>query len=207
MISAQHTHNLEVSNQVQNVEQLLRENYPGRNEKYYNILLLSKEKFTDESYRLELTAEAIITSCNTARPTWYSYFRNVEQYYQDVLFALSETMTSHAFLYLQETATDQNWISILKRLKMFVFLSNTKIITSYFPSLRSLWSNTYEKLIRGYAEILGPILNLSPGRVHLFIKNIANEMIIHSEKYSSNPFLYEQFIRAEYALFMAEQNK
>ena len=189
-----------------NIEILLRDRLPNRNEKYYQILLNSRDYLLQTSFRLNLTSDAIIKQCETARPTWYLYFRGVNQYYKETISVMGQTMIDYALGYLPKEVTYQNWASVARSLKMLVYLSNSKTLCGYFPELGELWQDQYQQTVEGYANILSPILKLSPARTHLFVKTIANEIIVHKEKYFADLDLFDQFVNREYALFLSEQN-
>jgi hypothetical protein len=187
------------------VEALLRSGNSNWNEKYYKIILRAREQLINSNYTVKLTAASIIKECDSARPTWYSYFRGVEDYYKDILQVLGKVMVENAYRYLRANADYKDWIPVIHSLKVIVFLSNTKNLTSFYPDLRDDWYIMYNKLIDGYADILSPILKLSPNRAKLLIRNIVNEMILHPVKYTDLK-LYTQFVEREYILFLAEQN-
>jgi len=188
------------------LEQMLRSNYPNRNEKYYYILLKAREHLIKTSSKLSLTAEAIIKDSESARPTWYTYFKSVEGYYKEVLEILGNVMMEYAFAYLRANATYKDWILVSHSLKMMVFLSNTRNLVGFYPALKKQWYHIYDNVIEEYASILSPILKLSPRRAQLFMKNIANEMILHPDIYHTDLDLFERFVNREYILFLAEQN-
>jgi hypothetical protein len=188
------------------ITELIKKKYPGRNKKYYSLLLLVRQNLIKTPFELSLTTDKIIQECQTARPTWYSYFKNTEDFYQNVFSVLSESMLEHALIHLRNNAFDYNWTSVARSLKMLVFLSNTKDIASYFESIRSSWYDCYNKTVESYAGILGPILKLSAGRGLLFMRNIANELIIHPEKYYTNLDLFNRFVQEEHQFFLSEQN-
>jgi hypothetical protein len=189
------------------IEQLLRTHYPGRNEKYYQILLLSKEKLINESYKLELTADAIIKGSNSARPTWYTYFKSVDDYYAETLDVIGKVMLDHTMNKLSSSQNFEDWTSKIGELRMEVFLSNIKSLACYFPKLLPHWQSYYDKVIDGYTAFLQPMLKLSLGRAKLLVRNMVNEMILHAEKYYKNPGLYSQYVKIELQLAQAEQNK
>ena len=166
----------------------------------------SRAYLLETSFKLNLTTESIIKQCHTARPTWYLYFPSVKHYYNEVVCVLGNLMIDYSLDYLERNANYQNWTDEARSLKMMVFLSNAKSLTGYFPELQLCWSELYTKLINGYARILGPILKLSPDRTHLFMRNIANEIIVHKELFFADMDMFERFVNREYALFLAEQN-
>ncbi len=188
------------------VEQLFRNKYPHRNEKYYYIILKAREQLIEIPFKLNLTADSIIKKSESSKPTWYTYFKNVEQYYQEVLEILGSVMTEHTMRYLRVNTNYKNWVQVVCRLKMLVFLSNTKNLVACYPELIEIWNKIYEQVIEGYASILSSKLKLSPKRAELFIRNIASEMILHTDKYYADPDLFESFVSREYILFLAEQN-
>ena len=199
--------NDQFSQKIENeIEDLIRNKYPGRNEKYYSILLITRQNLIRTSFVLSLTTDKIVKECNAARPTWYSYFKNTEHFYKNVFAVLSEVMIEHALTYLRNNTHDHNWTSVHRSLKIFVFLANTKNLASYFESIKKEWDSCYHKTVIGYAEILSPILKLSPGRGQLFVRNLANELILHSEKYYTNFELFDRFALQEHHFFLAEQN-
>lgn len=187
------------------VEQLLRKKYRLRNEKYYFIILKAREQLISTSFKLNLTANAIIKDSGSARPTWYTYFKSVEDYYKEVLEILGSVMLENAFVHLRSNATYKDWIRVTRSLGMMIFLSNTKNLTAFFPDLRDKWCELYDGVIEGYADILSPILKLSPNRAKLFIKIIVNEMVIRPDKYADQA-LFERFADRKYILFLTEQN-
>ena len=188
------------------VEEILRERMPNRNEKYYYILLSSWHQLTSETAKTEITADAIIKSFSIARPTWYSYFKSVQHYYKDVIDIMGNVTMEYAMNYLRENAKYDNWSSFADNARMLIFLSNTKSLSAYFPDLHDLWLNFYKMMIEEYANILGPMLKLSPSRTRLLIKTIANEFIVHKEKYLRDRCQLDRFVNREYALFLSEQN-
>lgn len=199
--------NHQISSDVESeIEYLIKKKYPGRNKKYYSLLQITRRNLIQTSFVLILTTDKIIKECRTARPTWYSYFKNTEDFYQNVFSVLSEIMLKHALAHLRKNAVEHNWISVTRSIKMFVFLANTRDTAAYFESLKTPWDACYTKTVNGYADILSPILKLSPGRGRLFIRNIANELIIHPEKYYSNLDLFDRFVQQEHFFFLSEQN-
>jgi hypothetical protein len=187
------------------VESLLRSRYPNWNEKYYEIILCAREQLIQPNYQVKLSAASVIKECNSARPTWYSYFKDVDTYYKDIFQVLGKVMIDNSLCYLRANATYKDWILVIHSLKVIVFLSNTKNLTGFYVGLRGDWYILYNKLIDGYAEILSPILKLSPNRAKLFIRNILNEMILQPNKYTNVDFR-SQYIEREYILFLSEQN-
>ena len=192
-------------NHLLDVEQMLHFRYPNRNAKYYSILLRSREKLIQSDYTIKLTATSIIKECDSARPTWYTYFSSVDDYYKDIMQVMGKVMVENALAYLRANANYKDWIDIIFSLKVIVFLSNTKNLSGFYPKLRDDWHSMYNKLIDGYAAILSPILKLSPNRANLLIKSIVNEVILHPNKYADLN-LYKRFAEREYRLFLAEQN-
>ena len=188
------------------IDGILHEKYPHRNEKYYKILLKALDKLIQSSFKLSVTAHTIIEESDSARPTWYGYFRNVEDYYMEVFQHLSVAMLENTISQLKDKANFRNWVSLIRELRMELFLSNTKILVGYYPALNPKWEDLYEKTVDGYTSILAPILQLSEGRARLLIRNIVNEMVILPKKYYSNPHLFDRFVTREYILFLAEQN-
>ena len=187
------------------LEELLRSRYPNRKEKYYQIILKARGPLIHPTFKVELTADAIIKICRCAKPTWYSYFRSANDFYADMLIVLGSVMQENAFMYLKANATYKEWIPIARSLNMMVFLSNTNTLVSFYPELRNEWGKLYESTITGYADILSPILKLSPNRAILFIKSIANELILRPDQYVDQD-LTENFIERQYILFLTEQN-
>ena len=94
------------------IDGILHEKYPHRNEKYYSILLRALDNFIQPSFKLNLTAQNIIKESNSARPTWYSYFRSVEDYYIEIFQLLGDVMV-------------ENTINQLKLLLPILYYKNT----------------------------------------------------------------------------------
>ena len=188
------------------LEDQLRSNIPNRNEKYYHILLSAWDQLSSESCRTEITADAIIKSCAIARPTWYAYFKSVQEYYEDVIEVLGHVIVEYAIDHLQQNITYDNWTLFDRKMRLLVFLSNTKTLAAYFPGLHLQWLDIYQMTVEGYAGVMCPILKLSPARAQLLVKNIVNEMIIHKEKYFNDIHSLDKFIKREYVLFLTEQN-
>jgi hypothetical protein len=187
------------------VESLLRSRHPNWNEKYYNIILRAREQLIQPNYKIKLIAASIIKESDSARPTWYSYFSGVDDYYKNIFQILGKVIIDNALTHLRARATYKDWIPVVHSLNLSVFLSNFRNLTGFYPELRDDWDSAYTKTIDGYADILSPILKLSPNRAKLFIRNILNEMILQPDKYT-NEDLRSRYIEREYILFLAEQN-
>ena len=192
--------------QLTDFESLLKEKLPHRTNKYYQILLSARELLIEPSFKFHTTVDPIISEINTTRPTWYSYFRSIEHYYREVVEVNGDAMIEYTLKNLEENVTFGNWINMARELRMEVFLSNTRVLTGYFTSLYPAWNTLHERLIKGYATILGPVLQLSPSRILAFVKNTSNEMILHPDLYYKDPVLFHNYVRREYALFLADQN-
>lgn len=187
-------------------ENALRYKYPNRNEKYYDILLVALKKLTQPNAKVSITANALIAESNTSRPTWYSYFNSVEQYYSNVIRILGDIILDHSRSEFQLKASSHNWSSVLWNQRIVIFLSNTRSLADYFPGLKPLWMEIYTNALNIHVDVLASLTELSKRRARLLLSSLINESILHPEKYFTHMDIFQKYANRLYILFFNEQN-
>ncbi len=187
-------------------EMLLRDTFPGRNEKYYQILMLAGQRLCSTNFRVNTTADAVIKECQSARPTWYSYFKNIEDYYEDVICAWGDLIVAHSSD-LQNSMNDlPSFIDLKRHLRSEMVLANMKMIVGFFPALKNHWLDAYDHYLENQSEVVASITGLSTKRADLFCRNIVNELVLQPEKYFEEADHLEKLVMRQYMLLLAEQN-
>lgn len=139
--------------------------------------------------------------------SWHLYLNRNEDYLRDIL-----KIWPSAKLFLIDEQLDMaksfdDFLRTYESSSFGIFLANTKMLSSIYPVLISDWDRCYNSWISGSARILYQLAGVSLEATRNGIREVVNEVVLHSEKFHNNHELFKKLVKRQYQLSLTEQNR
>lgn len=138
--------------------------------------------------------------------SWKLYFNHREDYLRNIfkiwplikLFQIEEQ--------LESMTSFDGYLKVYQNAKFGTILANTKMLSNIYPVVESDWSLSYNSWISGSSRILYQFAGLSIEATRNGIRDVVNEVVLHSEKYHNNHTMFKKLVKRQYQLSLTEQN-
>ena len=179
------------------MQELIKEIRKNRNAKYYELLaafftIVSR----DVSAPIRLTVEEIIEEVDISRPTFYTYYENVEEFYVDLMEIIS-TLWPQYMKQKSEEMQQTDFLRMAYELKMGVTLSNMKKIAGKFPGVMIPWNAFFENAVENMGSWYSSSKNMSAEDGRKTARFVLNELVLHDDKYYSDFEVYRALMLSQ----------
>ena len=182
------------------MEELIRTLRPNRNQKYYELLVTFIFTInTDVNSKMRLTVGEIIELVNISRPTFYTFYKNAEEFYVDLMEILSIIWPDYMTKKSQEMQ-EKDFFKMAFDLKFGVLMSNMKKRSSKYPAIMESWNKLFMYSVEKVSQWYMYRLKMDEKNALLTSRLILNELVLHSDIYYEDLEVYK-------ALFYHQQTQ
>ena len=192
---------------VSTLEQILKKEFPDRNDCYYKLLVNSIEELSQIQFLLNDDDQKKGSSKSDDEEPWRCSFNEITSYYQEMLrvwpiiklISIEEELkNAHGF---------NASLKVYRKSHFGGFLANAKMLTSIYQELLTTWDQCYVQWIIGNTKLLYPFIGLSKKVTKKGVRQVVNEVILHPEKYHQNKKEFKKLVKRQYQLMLTEQNR
>ncbi len=186
--------------------QFLKNEFPTLEESYLQLLYsgivnLTKSPFNDKT---ESQLDRYISAIDES---WHFHFKHRETYFREILKLWPTVLLFQTEEQLKSVKSFDEYLEVYRKSRFGVFLANTKMLTSIYSDLKQDWGMCFSSWITGSSRILYPYSGLSIEVVQHGIRQVINEVILHTDKYHNEPEEFKRLIKRYYQLMLTEQNR
>ncbi len=185
--------------------QILSQEFPGMEENCLQLLVHVITKLT-KSQIMEGSDSQFDRYIPVTDESWHLYFTNREDYYRELLKIWPTVLLIQVKEESKDKSSFDDYLEVYRESKFGIFMSNTKMLTSIYPALKSDWERCYDTWVAGIAQNLSNYSGLSFEENQHGIRLAINEIILHPEKYHNDPGLFKKLIKRCYRLMLTENN-
>jgi len=168
------------------MEELIKNLRPNRNNKYYELLITFINIVNhDTDARMRLTVGEIIHLVDISRPTFYSFYKNAEEFYVDLMEILSILWPDYMTKRSQEME-ETDFIEMAFSLKFGVLMSNMKKISSRYPKIMKPWNDMYDHSVINVSKWYAWRQTIDKENAVRNARFVLNELILHDDIYYSD---------------------
>ena len=158
----------------------------NRNKKYYDMMVTFFDVINDdEDNHIRLSVDEIIKHVNISRPTFYSYYEGVEEFYIDLMDIIARVWPEYMQKVSQKYAT-KDFLRIAFEARLGVTLSNMKKVAGKFPRVLESWNSYFDSAVHEMGTFYSRKLEISIDEGKKLSRMVLNELILHPELYYSD---------------------
>lgn len=155
----------------------------SRNIKYYDLVVSFFDVINDvEDKRIRFSVDEILEHANISRPTFYSYYRGVEEFYVDLMDIIATVWPEYLQTVSKRSSTE-DLLSIAFQAKLGVTLGNMKKVAGTFPKVLKPWKTYFDKAVLEMGSFYVRMLKIPQEEGEKLSRMILNELILHPEIY------------------------
>ncbi len=185
--------------------QILSQEFPEMDEGCLQLLLHGIAKLT-KSNIIEASGSQSDQYIPIIDESWHLGFASREVYYREMLKIWPIVLITQVKEESKDKSSFDDYLEVYRDSGFGIFLSNTKMLTSIYPGLKSDWEGCYDTWIAENTRILSTYSGLSFEETQHGIGQANNEIILHPEKYHNDPGLFKKLIKRHYRLMLTEHN-
>jgi hypothetical protein len=176
------------------MEELIRNLRPNRNEKYYELLITFINIINhDIDAKMRLSVEDILGFVKISRPTFYSYYKNAEDFYVDLVVILGilwpDYMTKK-----NEEMEESDYMKMAFSLKMGVLMSNFKKISAKYPKIMEPWNRFFDHTVINLSQWYVGRFNMDKTKAVQTARFVINELCLHDDIYYRDIEAYKNLL-------------
>ena len=170
---------------------------PNANKKYYAFFGYYIDRLTQSNVvGFSMTVEEILKDTQISRPTFYSYYQNVSEFYKDLTRIYLQLMPEYMKKLSTELQTD-DFLEVIFQMRTGIAISNIKKLAGFIPDLNEFWTNYYREAV---AKTSGWYINefeMAPEDAVRNARLVLNELLINGDLYYNDIDTYKSLMREQ----------
>ncbi len=166
----------------------------NRNDKYYDLLVTHFHIINKDSDQpIRLSVDAILRDQDVSRPTFYSYYTGVQEFYTDLMDVIVESWPQ----YMQELnleLNEQNFLKAAFSVKLGVTMNNMMKVSGKYPTLRDPWNAYFRQAVKNMGVWYSEKYNIPLPNGEKISRRVLNELILHDHLYYKDYERYKTLI-------------
>ena len=165
------------------MQELIQEIRKNRNTKYYKLLVSYFSIINqDPNHKVRFSVDDIIKDVNISRPTFYTYYNDVEEFYLDLMDIISKIWPLYMTkLFNEIEESDFHFASFQAR--MGITISNMRKIAGRFPKVMEEWNSYFNTAVREMGAFYSTIKKVPKEEGERLSRMVLNELILHDDVY------------------------
>ncbi len=179
------------------MKELIQKVRKNRNDKYYDLLVTHFQIINKSDERpLRLSVDAIIRSSGISRPTFYSYYTGVQEFYIDLMDVIARIWPQYMQL-LSKELDEQNFLKVAFSARLGVTMSNMLKISGKYPGLRDSWNTYLKKAVKKMGLWYSQKYTIGTCEGERVARRVLNELILYDHLYYEDFEKYKKLIFSE----------
>lgn len=165
------------------MEELLHQVRPNANKKYYLFIgEYLKRLIASEDAEIETSVNDLIKGTPISRPTFYSYFSSLEEFYRELAILFFSILPGYMAKKSKELNTD-DFLELAFSMKIGTAINNIKKSAGLFSSITPYWKNYYSQGLQQISAWYMREFNMDEESSALKARIVLNELVLHPNLY------------------------
>ena len=177
------------------MEELLLEVRPNANKKYYLFIADYLKRLVEkEDSEIETSVNDLIEGTSISRPTFYSYFSGLEEFYRELAVMFFQILPGYMAKKSQELKTD-DFLELAFNLRIGMAINNIKKSAGIFSSITPYWKNYYSQGMHQIAAWYVRDFDMDEESATMKARFVLNELVLHPNLYYNDFGTYQSLMK------------